>query len=415
MVEVQAFSANELKTRRCLFMALLLQEPLLCLNSMLSLLLLKQLSATPFQIALLTMALPAVSILSFYWSSTLRAHPRWQRSNLILATCLAPFLYCFSIFAFRPTFFIIASCFFMLFWRGGNPALMEILKAKFSEEERGTLYSALYKFGFVAEIVLGPLLGLYMEYKPEWWRALFCCFGLLYACSAFCYSRIPGVWQKSVALPITLGSIKEQLIAPWKASWSLLEKKKQFRFFQIGFFLGGFGLMICRPSVDIIIAGLELSYIQLFICRTVLKAAAILLSARLWAKLLCRRRILYTSWCVLVGFSLFYIFLLSTKSFPEALFLAYFLYGLAQSGSHLVWNLSGTLVAEKESSTPYSSVNVLSVGIRGIIAPLMGALLAKYIGLHPTLVLGGLITAGGAWYFRKKALYEAEREETALV
>ena len=401
---------KEQKTKRCLFLALLLQEPLLCLNGMLSLLLLKQLHATPFQIALLTMALPAVSIFSFYWSSILQAHPRWQRSNLILATSLAPFFYYFSSLSDKPTIFIFASCSFMLFWRGGNPALMEILKAKFSKEERGTLYSNLYKFGFLCEIILGPLLGLYMDWKPEWWKALFFCSGVLYGLSALVYSRLPGNWQKEVTIPKQTGSLLEQLIAPWKNSWSLLAKKREFRFFQIGFFLGGFGLMVSRPSVDIIVAGLSLSYIQLFLCRSVVKAMAILLSAKLWAEVLYKNRILYTSGLVLIGFCLFYLFLVSTWSFPEALFLAYFVYGLAQSGSHLVWNLSGTLVAEKESSTPYSSVNVLAVGLRGVIAPLLGAFFAKYIGLYPTLFIGGAITLVGAIYFQKRAAEERALE-----
>lgn len=406
------FSREYQSTQRCLLLALLLQEPLLCLNSMLSLLLLKQLHAAPLHIALLTMALPAVSILSFYWTSILKEHPQWQRSNLILATILAPLFYFFSFFSGRIPYFILASCFFMLFWRGGNPALMEILRAKFSEEERSHLYSNLYKMSFGIEIVLGPLMGCLLDWRPEWWKGLLSCCGLLYAASILFYHKIPGRWQTGVYIPLPEGSLVGKIVTPWIASWDLLKKKRSFRFFQIGFFLGGFGLMISRPSVDILVAGLNISYRELFVCRTVLKALGILAAAKMWSRVLCQQKILFTSFCVLSCFSLFYLLMSMTYTFPSILFFAYFLYGLAQSGSHLVWNLSGTLFSEGESSTPYSSVNVLTVGVRGIIAPLLGACFAKYVGLYPALLLGGALVFLGALYFRKRAL--EERTQPAL-
>lgn len=400
------FFLQHTKTKWCLLLALFLQEPLLCMHSMLPLFLLKQLDATPWHIAFLTMALPAVSIFSFYWASILKEHPKWQRSNLILATLLAPLLYCFSIFCSYTHYFIVASCFFMLFWRGGNPALMEILRMQFSKEERSHLYSTLYKIGFAIEMVFGSLIGVFLSWHPEWWKALFFVFGLLYACSIFFYKKIPGNWQESVSLPRPSGSLWERLITPWTSSFTLLRKKQQFRFFQIGFFLGGFGLMITRPSIEMVVAGLSLSYMQLFLCRTVLKALGILLSAKLWSQVLCRRKVLLTSYAVLACFLLFYLLMGCTSSFPEMLFAAYFFYGFAQSGSHLVWNLSGTLVAEKESSTPYSAVNVLAVGVRGIVAPLLGACTAKYLGLYETLYIGGIFILFGALYFRTKAKEE---------
>lgn len=376
---------------------------------MLSLVLLKQVHATPFQIAVLTMALPCVSILSFYWSSILKAHPTWQRSNLILATVLAPFLYFFSCFFESPTFFIVASCCFMLFWRGGNPALMEIIKASCSEEDRAKLYSTLYRWSFAINIIFSPLIGYFLKTYPEWWTVLFCVLGLLYALSAAIYYRIPGKWQTSVCIPIPQGSWSERIIDPWRVSFDLLSKKKLFRYYQIGFFLGGFGLMITRPSVDMILASLPLSYMDLALACSALKSGAILLSAHLWASSLQKKRILCTSGYVLVGFLLFYLLIGSTFCFPSSIFFAYVIYGFAQSGSHLVWNLSGTLVADKESSTPYSSVNVLAVGVRGLIAPMLGAFTAKYLGLYSTLVIGSFITLVGIFYFRSKA-QECERK-----
>ena len=79
-------------------------------------------------------------------------------------------------------------------------------------------------------------------------------------------------------------------------------------------------------------------------------------------------------------------------------YLSFILYGIAQAGSHLLWNLSGALFAGEEDSSPYSRVNILMVGLRGRVVPAIGGLLCDLVGPGPMLVLGSLICFGGVVY-----------------
>jgi hypothetical protein len=48
-----------------------------------------------------------------------------------------------------------------------------------------------------------------------------------------------------------------------------------------------------------------------------------------------------------------------------------------QAGSELSWNMSGPYFAKDLDSSSYSSLNVLTVGIRGCIAPVIGTLIGS--------------------------------------
>jgi hypothetical protein len=80
------------------------------------------------------------------------------------------------------------------------------------------------------------------------------------------------------------------------------------------------------------------------------------------------------------------------------LYAAYLIFGIAQGGSHLIWHLSGPIFSEAEESSRYSGVNVLMVGIRGLIAPILGGILNYLFGADFVFVLGGLCCLGGFFY-----------------
>ena len=93
----------------------MVQEPFVALYAMMAILLTKQLDATPFEIALLTIFKPVVSLFSFYWGSFLIKRKHHLKTNLLLASCLS-----FAPFALSPLvdhvwFFILAGAMYALF------------------------------------------------------------------------------------------------------------------------------------------------------------------------------------------------------------------------------------------------------------------------------------------------------------
>ena len=59
--------------------------------------------------------------------------------------------------------------------------------------------------------------------------------------------------------------------------------------------------------------------------------------------------------------------------------------------SEIVWHLSALHFAKNEDSSLFSGVNVLMVGIRGMIAPAFGSLLGLFFGCHIVLFFGMLL------------------------
>jgi hypothetical protein len=86
-------------------------------------------------------------------------------------------------------------------------------------------------------------------------------------------------------------------------------------------------------------------------------------------------------------------------------FIAFFLYGVAQAGSHLIWHLSGPLFAGNGDSSLFSTVNILTVGLRGLIVPFMASLLCVWIGPLPVIAIGlAWCLAGAIYLFAQKEI-----------
>jgi hypothetical protein len=165
--------------------------------------------------------------------------------------------------------------------------------------------------------------------------------------------------------------------------------------------MGGFALMLIAPSLSILYVDLlDLEHAQVVTGRSILMGVGIVLSSYFWKKGLLKLSVPQLTMRILFGFGLFPLALLLSLIDTWYFYFAFVLYGIAQAGSHLLWNLSGTLFAANEDSSPYSRINILMVGLRGAIAPALGGVMCAWIGPIPMLVFGSLICVMGIVYVR---------------
>ena len=196
--------------------------------------------------------------------------------------------------------------------------------------------------------------------------------------------------------------VKNALIQPWKEAFELLKTRPDFAHFQWGFMMGGFGLMLIAPSLSIFFVDhLNLEHGQIVTGRSILMGVGIVLSSQFWRQGMSKGSITGLTKMILIGFALFPLVLSFSQYHMYWFYLAFIIYGVAQAGSHLLWNLSGTLFAKEEDSAPFSRVNILMLGLRGAVAPALGGLLCEWHGPLPVFGLGALCCLGGAWYMRK--------------
>ena len=393
-----AFTAERLKeTRKAFFISHMVQEPFLALYSMLGILITKQLDASPFQVAVLTMLKPMVSVLSFYWGSFLQQKRTHLRANLLIATSFAVLPFAFAPLVDHAWFFVAAGAIYSLFSRAAIPARMELLKINVPTEERERLFSNASCLAYAVGVVASVSFGVLLDLRPDWWTQLVCAASLVSLFSVAALASIPDGGAEACRRPID-ASVKEILLHPWAAALRLLDSRPDFLHFQIGFFLAGLGLMVAMPAIPAFLTNLNVSYTELFFSLGVLKGLGFLLTSNLWAKAIRRFPISLVSKMVFFFFSLFLVCLLLSGFTPMFVLVAYGIYGIAQAGSHLVWNLSGPIFAGSETSFQYSSVNILAIGIRGMIGPLIGGLIAQFLSPQIAIATGCLIGLSAAWY-----------------
>lgn len=397
------------KTKAALLWTSLLNEPFLALYALMPFILRKDLEATMFQISLFAMLKPTVSLLSFYWSSWISSRRDRLRSNLIGAGILArvPFLVvpCVD----NVWYLIFAGAVYMLFSRAGIPAWMEILKLNMPRKSREKLFSISQSLGFAEGIFIALGLGVLLDTYTASWKILFMLSGLLGIFSTLLQGKLPIQGEKNENPKQS--SIKEiDLLSPWKEAWQLMKSQPDFARFQWGFMAGGAGIMLIIPALALYYADvLHLSHTDMALGRCLFMGVGYVISSPCWAWALNRYEFPRLTSLICLGFGLFPLLIICASLSLFWFFTAFILWGIVQAGSHLLWNLSGTIYSGSKDSSPYTSVNILTVGLRGCIAPLLGGVLCDFLGPLPVFFLGMTACVYGGWHVLYSQRFVAHR------
>jgi MFS family permease len=160
---------------------------------------------------------------------------------------------------------------------------MEILRRNLPEGKREKTFSYGSILSYVGGAILPIFFGRLMDIEPGSWKLLFPLTSLLSLVGTAFLIRLPV--EKVPEMRKTF-SFKESLIRPWKNSWKLLRTRPDFLRFQIGFMLGGGGLMIMQPAFPaFFLDELNLSYTTLAIAFATCKGIGFALTSRVWASL----------------------------------------------------------------------------------------------------------------------------------
>lgn len=386
------------KTKISFLLMNLTEEPLLAFYTLLPFILTKELNANAFQLSLFLMLRPVLSSFSFFWGLFFSYKEKYNLlKNHMLAWIIArlPFLF----FPFINNFYYIffAAGIYQLFYKAGFPAWVEIFKRKIKNEKtRGNIFTIYTVIGYLESIFLGLFVGKFLDRSGVNWRIIFCVSALFGLASLLIQRKIHVPTQTEGQLNPEKLKAKNILINPIKDILKLLNTRKDFALFQKGFMIGGFALMFITPALYIYSNNiLNLSYTNMTTARFVLMGIGFAISSYYWKKALDKTSVNFVMLFVLLGFSIYMLFLLLSKYFLMFFYLAFFFYGIAQAGSVLLWKLSGMIFSKKENSVLYTSTNLLFLGIRGLIAPILGSLICNLFGVSTVLSIGVLISFYG--------------------
>ncbi len=397
------------RTRAAFIWMKILDTPFWTIFNIFQFILFKNMHATALQITVVIILKPAVSLLSIYWSALIEKRKDRLLSNLISARIISHIPFLFFPFIDNVWFFIASFGLFMMLARGSVPAWMEVLKLNMPKSIREKVFAYASAFAFFGGAIFSIALGTLMDKNENAWRWIFFAATLLSMGAIFFKWRIPieidpsqeKQSQRKEIVKITVPFIYNHLKKPWKSAWELIARRPDFLHYQIGFLLGGTGLIIIQPALPMLMMDqLGITYTELALALTLFKGIGYALASPFWTRLLARIDIFRFGFWVSLLAAAFPLFLIASKTHLWFLFVAYLLNGCMQGGSEMSWNLSGPIFSKSEDSSIYSSVNVLAVGLRGCIIPAIGSLLMTAMNLTAILCVGCLCCLLSALYFK---------------
>jgi MFS family permease len=385
------------KTRMALLWMNLASEPLVSLYTFLPFILCKDLDISTFRLSLFFTLRPVLSLLSFYWSAYLKEGRGKLVSNLTWACILAYFPFLFFPLLGNIWYLLAASAIYQLFSRAAIPSLIEILKRNIPKQPRENAFSLFFLLSYIESGILGLAFGFLLDVHRIDWKLLFCSASLIGLSTVFLFRRLRVPTRESSPQPSL------SLAHPWKESLHLLQKRADFAHFQWMFMIGGAALMLMSPALSKYYAQtLSLSHTDMAVARFVFMALGVAVASYWWRKSLSKISTLQLTLWILIGFGVFPLVLLLAQYHLSFLYLGFLVYGIAQAGSHLLWNLSGTLFCAEQDSSPYTRVSLLMGGVRGAVFPLLGGLLCDMFGQVTVLVLGMAMCFIGAFAMNQK-------------
>jgi MFS family permease len=402
-------------TRIAYVVTRLLDTPFWALYNMLPVILYKELHATPLQLAAMMALRPLVSLGSVYWSAAVNKRPDRLLSNIFLARLLGFTPFFFFPFIENIWFFIFSFALYMMLAVGIVPAWMEILKINIRDQSREKIFAYAQAFGYMGGGLIPFLLGWLLDGNSTLWRYLFPFLAFI-SLTAFLFQRkisIPPekLREKLEAAPLPKEEI--WLAKPWRRALTLLRQNLAFRQFQIGSMAVGTALMIMQPGLPIfLIDALKLSYSELAIAITLVKGIGFALASPFWAKAIHQMNLFYLNAAIAAIGTLFPLSLFLAYEGNLWLYFGYLCYGIMQCGNELMWNMSGPLFAKNEDSSTYTSVNVMAIGLRGCIVPILGSLICTYFGASTLIIGAACLFAISSWLFtnlRSKTLAGATK------
>lgn len=403
-----------LRTRLALLWMNLAGEPFVALYTLFPFILRKDLHATALELAIFISLRPAMAVFSFYWNALFNHKAKNLLNNLIFTWILAYVPFLAYPFLDHYWYFLMAAGCYQLFSKAVTPTFMELLKQNVPTKPRTSLYSFSYVLCFIASIVIGLIMGSVLDKDGSYWKLLSFICSVIALSSILVQRRIPHQAQ-AVEEP-SQSKTANPILAPLKESVQLLKTNQELRHFQIGFMIGGSALMLMLPALPLYYADtLVLSHENISHARFIFMAIGVTGSSFLWKRSLEKRSINEMMPWITIGFGLFPLLLLLAYFDQAYLSLAFLMYGIAQGGSHLIWNLSGMILSKEQNSAPFTSMNILFQGIRGIIFPLLGGVLCQYMGAIPVLILGSLICFWGVFVMFKNALQYRLKRATSEI
>jgi MFS family permease len=327
----------------------------------------RELGASPFQLSVLASASAACLLLSLWLTRIVDS--RRPLPYVVWPGFLARGLFLLVPFIATPWPFVGVLVAGTLLSTVSGPAQTALVERVYPREERGRALGTVRVVGALIAIGLALAAGQLLGYLGHRW--VFAAAGLVGMAAALRQRR----------MPVPEATSRAQRPAPrLLEAWRVVREDHGYRRVLLGSFLFGSGIwlmMLAAVAAGAALVG-NLMWGRLVDQHSSLPALRVVyILGTLTPLIYCGASLVATTpWILLVG------------TVAES---------LMHTGLDLVWMLTMIELGGKDRTTQYAAIGATMAGVRGVLGPLVSALLLETVGLQAVYLVAAGLMAGGAW------------------
>ncbi len=275
------------------------------------------------------------------------------------------------------------------------PTITAMLKKSYGIGRFGKLYGYATTFNKTTILFATFAFGVLLDIDPFVFVFIYPIIGVLGLLAVLALSWIPNIEEKiTVKKPIW-----DSILHSTKEMWRVITQNKAFRDFEGGFMLYGIAWMVTMAVITIFFERqLHLNYTSIAVYKNaynILSIAILPFFSKMIDKIDPRKFGIYTFLSLLL-----HLFTLGlTEYFPQHTFIygvkvyymlivSYIFYAAFASTMSLLWFIGAAYFCKEEEASHYQSVHLSMVGIRALVAPLVGVFFLDYLGFFGVFMLG---------------------------
>lgn len=268
------------------------------------------------------------------------------------------------------------------FWSGVITIRSSVWRANYPREMLASMSGRLVTFGALLMGFVGIGVGMAMDWRGDAFRFVYPVLAAIGLAGAYSYRRMRMRQQKRL-LALEMANRKREgaMINPFKLMAVLRGDERFRRYMSLMFVLGSGNLMLMAPLIVILNEHMQLTQLHQMMITSSIPLLVMPFALPLWARMLDTRHIIHyrakQSWSATA--MIVAVLVAVTTGSHGVLWLAAVLYGVAQAGGMLGWNLGHHDFASPERAPQYMSVHMMLTGMRGVMMPLVGVALYQIV------------------------------------
>lgn len=335
----------------------------------------KTLFGNLFEITILVMIQPVSNLFSIFFYFLSKYFKRKNDFFLVIAF-LGKLILLFMLITRSSIFFLLIISVFYIFNTFMNPLFSNIMQLNFSPKNRGLVYGIVSSVSVLSTLIVSNISGKLLDINDSLYKLLFSISAISGFLCCFFFSRIKIRKTKQKKI-----EEKTSFLQPFKIILRILKQNKDFKNYEIFFFIYGIGYLIILPAIPVYFVDvLKLDYSKISFIRGFLGQIGYIIFFPFVGFFLDRINLFVYSSLTFFLLSLYPLFLLFSSIFPDPLFFVYIsflFFSISMSAVSVIWDLSSIYFAKENDSSQFQNVHIFLTGIRGLMIPSLGYFILK--------------------------------------